>query len=89
MKARKTGTVCDMDSAPRTIRGSRTLEAYLLGRWAGLGRNGEQGAKSAASLGLFTKSGERATISLAKVGSRAAMNFSFAFLRRAWRSGEF
>ncbi|CAG2063583.1 unnamed protein product, partial [Timema podura] len=34
------------------------------------------------------KSGERATISLAKVGSRAAMNFSFAFLRRAWRSGE-
>jgi hypothetical protein len=30
---------------------------------------------------------EKATISLAKVGSRAALNFSFAFLRRAWRSG--
>ncbi|XP_044756400.1 E3 ubiquitin-protein ligase HERC2 [Coccinella septempunctata] len=27
-------------------------------------------------------------ISLARVGSRAALNFSFAFLRRAWRLGE-
>ncbi|XP_023713900.1 E3 ubiquitin-protein ligase HERC2 [Cryptotermes secundus] len=35
-----------------------------------------------------TKPAEKATISLAKVGSRAALNFSFAFLRRAWRSGE-
>ncbi|KAK7864133.1 hypothetical protein R5R35_007650 [Gryllus longicercus] len=35
-----------------------------------------------------TKAGEKATISLARVGSRAALNFSFAFLRRAWRSGE-
>lgn len=26
--------------------------------------------------------------SLARVGSRAALNFSFAFLRRAWRLGE-
>jgi hypothetical protein len=34
-----------------------------------------------------TKTAEKATISLAKVGSRAALNFSFAFLRRAWRSG--
>lgn len=25
---------------------------------------------------------------MAKVGTRAALNFSFAFLRRAWRSGE-
>lgn len=25
---------------------------------------------------------------LARVGARAALNFSFAFLRRAWRSGE-
>lgn len=25
---------------------------------------------------------------LARVGSRAALNFSFAYLRRAWRSGE-
>jgi hypothetical protein len=36
---------------------------------------------------LSTKPTEKATISLAKVGSRAALNFSFAFLRRAWRSG--
>ena len=27
-------------------------------------------------------------MSLARVGTRAALNFSFAFLRRAWRSGE-
>ncbi|XP_049844846.1 E3 ubiquitin-protein ligase HERC2 [Schistocerca gregaria] len=35
-----------------------------------------------------SRTGEKATISLARVGSRAALNFSFAFLRRAWRSGE-
>lgn len=28
-------------------------------------------------------------IGLARVGSRAALNFSFAFLRRAWRLGKF
>ena len=27
-------------------------------------------------------------MSLARVGSRAALSFAFAFLRRAWRSGE-
>ena len=31
---------------------------------------------------------DRATLGLGKVGSRAALNFAFAFLRRAWRSGE-
>lgn len=31
---------------------------------------------------------EKATIGLARVGSRAALSFAFAFLRRAWRSGE-
>lgn len=31
---------------------------------------------------------DRATYGLARVGTRAALNFSFAFLRRAWRSGE-
>ncbi|XP_039287848.1 E3 ubiquitin-protein ligase HERC2 [Nilaparvata lugens] len=31
---------------------------------------------------------ENASVGLAKVGTRAALNFSFAFLRRAWRSGE-
>lgn len=34
------------------------------------------------------KDGEKATFGLARVGTRAALNFSFAFLRRAWRSGE-
>jgi len=28
-----------------------------------------------------------ATAGLAQVGSKAALNFAFAFLRRAWRSG--
>lgn len=31
---------------------------------------------------------ENATLGLARVGTSAALNFSFAFLRRAWRSGE-
>ncbi|KAL5011340.1 hypothetical protein ScPMuIL_009891 [Solemya velum] len=34
------------------------------------------------------KSAEKATMGLARVGSRAALSFAFAFLRRAWRSGE-
>ena len=29
-----------------------------------------------------------ATSGLAKVGARAALSFAFAFLKRAWRSGE-
>ena len=35
-----------------------------------------------------TAPGERAAMGLARVGSRAALSFAFAFLRRAWRSGE-
>lgn len=34
------------------------------------------------------KTAEKATTGLARVGSRAALSFAFAFLRRAWRSGE-
>ncbi|XP_052902276.1 probable E3 ubiquitin-protein ligase HERC2 [Anopheles moucheti] len=34
------------------------------------------------------KDSDKATFGLARVGTRAALNFSFAFLRRAWRSGE-
>lgn len=34
------------------------------------------------------KASEKATTGLARVGSRAALSFAFAFLRRAWRSGE-
>lgn len=41
----------------------------------------QQQQKASASI-------ERATFGLARVGTRAALNFSFAFLRRAWRSGE-
>ena len=32
--------------------------------------------------------GNLATLGLAKVGARAALSFAFAFLKRAWRSGE-
>uniref|UniRef100_A0A182IU73 HECT-type E3 ubiquitin transferase n=1 Tax=Anopheles atroparvus TaxID=41427 RepID=A0A182IU73_ANOAO len=38
--------------------------------------------------GGATKDSDKATFGLARVGTRAALNFSFAFLRRAWRSGE-
>jgi E3 ubiquitin-protein ligase HERC2 len=31
---------------------------------------------------------EKATVGLARIGSRAALHLSFAFMRRAWRSGE-
>ena len=31
---------------------------------------------------------ELATAGLAKVGARTALSFAFAFLKRAWRSGE-
>ena len=31
---------------------------------------------------------DKAALGLARVGSRAALSFAFAFLRRAWRSGE-
>lgn len=34
------------------------------------------------------KPSEKAAVGLARVGTRAALNFSFAYLRRAWRSGE-
>lgn len=31
---------------------------------------------------------EKASLGLARIGARAALSFAFAFLRRAWRSGE-
>ncbi|XP_076284957.1 E3 ubiquitin-protein ligase HERC2 isoform X1 [Lasioglossum baleicum] len=44
--------------------------------------------KPAAKLQKMIRPNEKATLGLARVGSRAALNFSFAYLRRAWRSGE-
>ncbi|XP_015606913.1 E3 ubiquitin-protein ligase HERC2 isoform X2 [Cephus cinctus] len=44
--------------------------------------------KTAVKTPKIVKPSEKATVDLARVGSRAALNFSFAFLRRAWRSGE-
>lgn len=37
---------------------------------------------------VVEKDTDRATLGLARVGIKAALNFSFAFLRKAWRSGE-
>lgn len=37
---------------------------------------------------VVEKDSDRATLGLARVGIKAALNFSFAFLRKAWRSGE-
>nr|XP_012152188.1 PREDICTED: E3 ubiquitin-protein ligase HERC2 [Megachile rotundata] len=44
--------------------------------------------KPATKLQKIVRPNEKATLGLARVGSRAALNFSFAYLRRAWRSGE-
>lgn len=47
-----------------------------------------QTAEKAQKYDTNLKESEKATLGLARVGTRAALNFSFAFLRRAWRSGE-
>ncbi|XP_050578084.1 E3 ubiquitin-protein ligase HERC2 [Bombus affinis] len=44
--------------------------------------------KPTAKLQKIVRPNEKPTLGLARVGSRAALNFSFAYLRRAWRSGE-
>nr|CAD7262173.1 unnamed protein product [Timema shepardi] len=83
------------EAANSTLSATRFRQRLLIAHryFVALGRhlppenNHQPPVKSAVGAELrSTKSGERATISLAKVGSRAAMNFSFAFLRRAWRS---
>lgn len=45
-------------------------------------------SKPTIKLQKIVRSNEKPTLGLARVGSRAALNFSFAYLRRAWRSGE-
>ena len=45
-------------------------------------------SSSKCSKSAATSPGEKAAVGLARVGSRAALSFAFAFLRRAWRSGE-
>ena len=45
-------------------------------------------SSSKCSKSASTSPGEKAAVGLARVGSRAALSFAFAFLRRAWRSGE-
>ncbi|XP_076233389.1 E3 ubiquitin-protein ligase HERC2 [Calliopsis andreniformis] len=45
-------------------------------------------SKPVTKLQKMMRPNEKAILGLARVGSRAALNFSFAYLRRAWRSGE-
>lgn len=61
------------------------------------GKNREEGGREEKavciadqSATVIPKSGtESSTVSgLARMGSRAALSFAFAFLRRAWRSGK-
>ncbi|XP_071496413.1 E3 ubiquitin-protein ligase HERC2-like [Diadema antillarum] len=54
-----------------------------------IGKAPEKGAvKKVEQTKSVKKLKERATASLARVGARTALSFAFAFLRRAWRSGE-
>ena len=48
----------------------------------------EQSARTAPGSKRPPEASEQAAAGLARVGSRAALSFAFAFLRRAWRSGE-
>ncbi|ETN64680.1 hect E3 ubiquitin ligase [Anopheles darlingi] len=57
---------------------SESDPAKLLSKNSSVDRTGSNAGKDC----------DKATFSLARVGTRAALNFSFAFLRRAWRSGE-
>lgn len=51
-------------------------------------RFGKYRQPSSQELRSPVRDSERATLGLARVCTRAALNFSFFFLRRAWRSGE-
>lgn len=51
-------------------------------------RFGKYHQSSSQELRSPARDNERATLGLARVCTRAALNFSFFFLRRAWRSGE-
>ena len=53
-----------------------------------LSRKKESSSSGCVSGRVQPAPGERAAMGLARVGSRAALSFAFAFLRRAWRSGE-
>lgn len=50
-------------------------------------KEGNNSSSSTSSTSPQSRSGG-GTMGLARIGTSAALNFSFAFLRRAWRSGE-
>ncbi|XP_065364219.1 probable E3 ubiquitin-protein ligase HERC2 [Calliphora vicina] len=57
-------------------------------RLSGRERFAKYAQQSSQELRSPVRDSERATLGLARVCTRAALNFSFFFLRRAWRSGE-
>ncbi|XP_020288916.1 E3 ubiquitin-protein ligase HERC2 isoform X1 [Pseudomyrmex gracilis] len=83
--------------ANNTLSATRLRQRLIVARryFTALSRHKPQEMKDATSLpkpiGKLQKTprpNEKATLGLARVGARAALNFSFAYLRRAWRSGE-
>ncbi|RLU17868.1 hypothetical protein DMN91_010107 [Ooceraea biroi] len=85
------------DVANSTLSATRLRQRLIVARryFIALSRHKPQEIKDISNLpkpiGKLQKTirpNEKATLGLARVGSRAALNFSFAYLRRAWRSGE-
>ncbi|XP_011141461.1 E3 ubiquitin-protein ligase HERC2 [Harpegnathos saltator] len=83
--------------ANSTLSATRLRQRLIVARryFTALSRHKPQEIKDTSNLpkpiGKLQKTprpNEKATLGLARVGSRAALNFSFAYLRRAWRSGE-
>ncbi|XP_053987984.1 E3 ubiquitin-protein ligase HERC2 isoform X2 [Hylaeus volcanicus] len=83
--------------ANSTLSATRLKQRLVLARryFTALSRHKPQETKDipqtsrlSTKLQKMMRPNENATLRLARVGSRAALNFSFAYLRRAWRSGE-
>lgn len=83
--------------ANSTLSSTRLRQRLVVARryFTALSRHKPQQNKEIATVTKTTvkiekviKSSEKAAVGLARVGTRAALNFSFAYLRRAWRSGE-
>lgn len=90
-----TDAACTSLSATRLQQRLAVLERYFsaLSRQTPPEKSGPSKKSQANQTNLNKQKGnikpaEKATMGLARVGSRAALSFAFAFLRRAWRSGE-
>ena len=90
------GAAASSLSSARLSQRLTVLQRYLtaLGRSSLKSEAGEEAVRTERPRAGFQMTraavppGEKAALGLARVGSRAALSFAFAFLRRAWRSGE-